>query len=248
MWPGVWSALEREAGAGDHVAIRRHHVGARSHGRPDPSPSSDSGSSPASMARRTRSSCARMASAGCGPNPWVTAPVAAFTAAAAGEWSGWVWVISRWVTRWPSTARQQGGHVVVVGRARVDDGDVAAGGRADDERARAVVGEPGRVVGHHPANEGRHLFHLAVGGRLLGAELRGHGGILPHGRSRRRYGRRRWLRIRWRTPTRRSRPRMGRSRRSPRRTRVPRPASGTRRGPSGRRPPRWHRRSAPASR
>ena len=36
---------------------------------PPPSPSLDSGSSPAAMARLTRSLWARMAAAGCGPNP-----------------------------------------------------------------------------------------------------------------------------------------------------------------------------------
>jgi len=48
-----------------------------------------------------------MASTGWGPKPYEVAPVASCTAAVAGEWSGWVWVMSRWVTRWPSTASRR---------------------------------------------------------------------------------------------------------------------------------------------
>ena len=51
---------------------------------------------------------------------------------------------------------QQGRHVVVIGRTGVDDGHVAIGGWADNERARTGVGEPpspsiarvfGRIIG-----------------------------------------------------------------------------------------------------
>ena len=94
MWPGVWSASKVKPAPAmtSPSAVTTSGTKSRS---PDPSPSSDSGSSSASIALRTLSSWARMASAGCGPKPCVGAPVASFSAAAAGEWSGWVWVISR---------------------------------------------------------------------------------------------------------------------------------------------------------
>ena len=57
---------------------------------------------------------------------------------------------------------EQRADVALVGRAGIDDGDLAA---ADDVAHRALEGERPRIVGHHAADAGHRLVHR-VGGEI----------------------------------------------------------------------------------
>ena len=79
-------------------------------------------------------------------------------------------------------ARFEGGddgvHVGVEQRARIDDGDVAV---PDDVRAGAEVGELARVLGHDPADEGRDLVDAPVDDVEVADERDRRGHVKPRG-------------------------------------------------------------------
>ena len=71
---------------------------------------------------------------------------------------------------------EQGADVALVGRARIDDRDLAA---ADDVAHRALEGERSRIVRHHAADAGHGLVH-GVGGEVevfVEGDVVGHGGL-----------------------------------------------------------------------
>ena len=70
---------------------------------------------------------------------------------------------------------EQRADVTLVGRAGIDDGDLAA---ADDVAHRALEGERPRIIGHHAPDAGHRLVHR-VGDEIeifVEGDVVGHGG------------------------------------------------------------------------
>ncbi len=105
----------------------------------------------------TRSSSG--STAPCGPKASVGAPVSSCSQAASGEWSAWQWVTRMWVTCSPASAAVKGVAMGVEDRPGIDDGHPAL---PDQVGAGTAIGELGRVLGHHPPDEGAHLLDSAV--------------------------------------------------------------------------------------